>query len=366
MKVSRWVATTARAFITKGVSHVSRTWNYMVRKGVSFSLRGITPTVHVTRTVEELLFKGFPDTLMKLAKTFPFFVDADIPPWERFGWFYMRNGSTDFEGVYNVQTGINSGFGKLNTWNYFTQTPYFSGNCGKIDGFLGDALDADSIEEIVKVFSPEMCRPVILQFNGKKKVKGIMGNKYTFDDYMLDNGTKYPENKCFCNGDCFPRGVFNVSSCRYGMPGFSSLPHFHKADPYYINLIEGMRPTKEKHEFYAVLEPNTAIPLEVKVSTQLNMYLHSIPDISLYENIPEVLFPILWVDQQIKIPDSEVSKLKLLLNVPVVCTSIGILMIIAGLASLIYHFLKFKKNKYLHQENEPLNIDHQNIIILKK
>jgi hypothetical protein len=86
----------------------------------------------------------------------------------------------------------------------------------------------------------------------------------------------------------------------------------------------------------------------------------------LYENIPEVLFPILWVDQQIKIPDSEVSKLKLLLNVPVVCTSIGILMIIAGLASLIYHSLKFKKNKYLHQENEPLNIDHQNIIILKK
>jgi scavenger receptor class B protein 1 len=290
---------------------VSRTWNYMVRKGVSFSLRGITPTVHVTRTVEELLFKGFPDTLMKLAKTFPFFVDADIPPWERFGWFYMvsptiniychvyhsplhlqRNGSTDFEGVYNVQTGINSEFGKLNTWNYFTQSPYFSGNCGKIDGFLGDALDADSIEEIVKVFSPEMCRPVILQFNGKKKVKGIMGNKYSFDDYMLDNGTtfatyqnlnlntikfpgtKYPQNKCFCNGDCFPRGVFNVSSCRYGMPGFSSLPHFHKADPYYINLIEGMRPTKEKHEFYAVLEPvSTQIQFSQNFYTPCNRTL---------------------------------------------------------------------------------------------
>jgi hypothetical protein len=63
----------------------------MVRKGVSLSLRGITSTVHFTRTVEELLFKGYPDTLMKLAKTFPFFVNVDIPQWDRFGWLYMVN-----------------------------------------------------------------------------------------------------------------------------------------------------------------------------------------------------------------------------------------------------------------------------------
>jgi hypothetical protein len=83
----------------------------------------------------------------------------------------------------------------------------------------------------------------------------------------------------------------------------------------------------------------------------------------LFENIPEVLVPALWIDQRFKIPDSEVSKLKLLLNVPVVCTSIGILMIIAGLISLIYYIVKSKKNKYLHQENVPLNTVHQNKIV---
>ncbi|XP_068898284.1 protein peste-like isoform X1 [Tenebrio molitor] len=346
-----------------GVSHVSRTWNYMVRKGVSLSLRGITSTVHFTHTVEELLFKGYPDTLMKIAKTFPFFVNVDIPQWDRFGWLYMRNGSTDFDGVYNIKTGIDSEFGRLNTWNYWTQTPYFSGQCGKIDGFVGDAFDPDLIEKTIKVFSPEMCRPVYLQYEGKKKVKGIIGHKYSFDDYMIDNGTKYPENKCFCNGDCFPSGVFNVSSCRYGIPGFGSLPHFYKADPHYTNSIEGMQPKKEKHEFYAVLEPNTGVPLEVRINTQINVYLHSIPDISLFENIPEVLVPALWIDQRFKIPDSEVSKLKLLLNVPVVCTSIGILMIIVGLISSIYYIVKSKKNKYLHQENVPLNTVHQNKIV---
>jgi scavenger receptor class B protein 1 len=284
---------------------VSRTWNYMVRKGVSLSLRGITSTVHFTHTVEELLFKGYPDTLMKIAKTFPFFVNVDIPQWDRFGWLYMvyskinkclthfpfgfsvqRNGSTDFDGVYNIKTGIDSGFGRLNTWNYWTQTPYFSGQCGKIDGFVGDAFDPDLIEKTIKVFSPEMCRPVYLQYEGKKKVKGIIGHKYSFDDYMIDNGTfftnfrilfkydmfpgtKYPENKCFCNGDCFPSGVFNVSSCRYGIPGFGSLPHFYKADPHYTNSIEGMQPKKEKHEFYAVLEP---VSSHIKFSQNVEPY----------------------------------------------------------------------------------------------
>jgi hypothetical protein len=70
---------------------VSRTWNYVIRKGVSISLRGIAPTIHISRRAEDLLFKGYPDTLMKLAKTFPFFANADIPQWERFGWFYMVN-----------------------------------------------------------------------------------------------------------------------------------------------------------------------------------------------------------------------------------------------------------------------------------
>jgi scavenger receptor class B protein 1 len=197
---------------------VSRTWNYMVRKGVSLSLRGITSTVHFTHTVEELLFKGYPDTLMKIAKTFPFFVNVDIPQWDQFGWLYMvnskinkclthfpfgfsvqRNGSTDFDGVYNIKTGIDSGFGRLNTWNYWTQTPYFSGQCGKIDGFVGDAFDPDLIEKTIKVFSPEMCRPVYLQYEGKKKVKGIIGHKYSFDDYMIDNGTFFTDFRILFN-----------------------------------------------------------------------------------------------------------------------------------------------------------------------
>lgn len=68
-------------------------------------------------------------------------------------------------------------------------------------------------------------------------------------------GTNIPENKCYCGGECVPSGVLNVTTCRMDSPIFLSLPHFYGADPYYINLVDGLKPEKEKHEFYITLEP---------------------------------------------------------------------------------------------------------------
>lgn len=68
------------------------------------------------------------------------------------------------------------------------------------------------------------------------------------------SGTKRPENSCFCNGECIPSGVFNVSSCRQGSPSFLSLAHFYGADSYYTDAVKGMQPDR-KHQFYIVIEP---------------------------------------------------------------------------------------------------------------
>lgn len=68
-------------------------------------------------------------------------------------------------------------------------------------------------------------------------------------------GTLNRENECFCNGHCVPSGVLNVSTCRQNSPTFLSLPHFYDADPYFVNAVEGLKPEKEKHEFYITLEP---------------------------------------------------------------------------------------------------------------
>lgn len=43
--------------------------------------------IHVTKTVDELLFSGYQDALIDLGQLGGQMVD--VPPFDRFGWFYM-------------------------------------------------------------------------------------------------------------------------------------------------------------------------------------------------------------------------------------------------------------------------------------
>lgn len=75
----------------------------------------------------------------------------------------------------------------------------------------------------------------------------------------MDNGTLDERNKCFCVGECIPRGVLDVSACRLGAPVYVSYPHFHHADPYYVNGVVGMKPDPENHHVCITLEPVSRI-----------------------------------------------------------------------------------------------------------
>lgn len=89
------------------------------------------------------------------------------------------------------------------------------------------------------------------------------------DDSVFDNGTKYPEKRCFCSKsqligttdittnveECVPSGVRSISKCRFGAPAFVSFPHFYKADPSYLSNIKGLNPSQNLHEFSISVEP---------------------------------------------------------------------------------------------------------------
>lgn len=96
---------------------------------------------------------------------------------------------------------------------------------------------------------------------------------------LMAIGTIYPENKCFCGSKCYPSGVTDVSRCRLGAPLFTSLPHFYQADPYYLNLVEGMQPNKSLHESYVILEPKTGATLEFAARLQINMLVEPVKDV---------------------------------------------------------------------------------------
>uniref|UniRef100_A0A1Y1K1C6 Scavenger receptor class B member 1 n=1 Tax=Photinus pyralis TaxID=7054 RepID=A0A1Y1K1C6_PHOPY len=240
--------------VTMSAAHHIKDWNYFMKRGFSHTLSAVAPNAHIVKTVGELLFDGYDDPLVDIAATFPF-LSTGIPSFDKFGWFYTRNNSDTFDGVFNMGTGVQGDFGQLKTWNYENETNYYSGECAKVHGSGAEFYTKPLKKDYIGFFSPDMCRYVQLDYEEDKSLSGISGYKYSAQAGMLDNGTLRPENECFCNGDCVPSGMLNVSSCRYGTPAFVSLPHFYGADPTYLSRVEGLHPEKDKHEMYITLEP---------------------------------------------------------------------------------------------------------------
>lgn len=55
-----------------------------------------------------------------------------------------------------------------------------------------------------------------------------------------------------------------------------SYPHFYNSDPYYLSAVDGLKPNKEKHEFFFIIEPVSGLILEVGGGFQTNILIDSI------------------------------------------------------------------------------------------
>uniref|UniRef100_A0A0A1WNN1 Protein croquemort n=1 Tax=Zeugodacus cucurbitae TaxID=28588 RepID=A0A0A1WNN1_ZEUCU len=315
----------------------AKRWNSMRRNLVDVGLKLYGQEMSITRTVDEMLFTGYSDDMLDMARAMPLFGKDVEVPFDKFGWFYTRNGSADLTGVFNVYTGADdiSKIGKMHTWNFKHHTGFFQSTCGLINGSAGEFHPPYLKENgSVSLFTPDMCRTVPLDYVETAEIEGLRGFKYSGGARSIDNGTLYPENSCFCGGECVPSGVMNISSCRFGSPVFMSYPHFYNADPYYTEQIDGMMPEKEKHEFYMILEPRTGVALEVAARFQVNMLVEPITGVSLYEKVPRVFFPLIWFEQKVRITPELAADLQLLPQVLMggqifacVCFGIGLILL---------------------------------------
>ncbi|KAG8225960.1 hypothetical protein J437_LFUL006189, partial [Ladona fulva] len=243
------------AVIFQTAAFVTRHWGFFVQTSLSYFL-GRLEKVAVTKKVRELLFDGYEDPLITLADTLPALANVHIP-FDRFGWFYTRNGSDSYDGIFNMDTGGDdiTKLGRLREWNYESRTDYFDGPCGEINGSAGELWPPHRKKDHISMFSSDLCRSIDLPYASETEVWGIKGYRYEGGIGLMDNGTHDKANECFCGGECMPVGVTNASSCRYGSPAFVSYPHFLNADPIYSSKIEGMNPDPDKHKFYITVEP---------------------------------------------------------------------------------------------------------------
>lgn len=158
-------------------------------------------------------------------------------------------------------------------WNYRNLTPFATGPCAELRGTTGEIFNNPVVEDVLEIFSPEMCKYIALEYVEDAEMDGLMCRKYKLGLSSLDNGktnfqtliknkficflgTLYENKKCFCeNHYCVPTGATDISRCSFGMPAIVSKPHFYEADPYYLQNIEGLNPQKDKHEFGVYIDP---------------------------------------------------------------------------------------------------------------
>ncbi|XP_014369351.2 protein peste isoform X1 [Papilio machaon] len=342
----------------------SRDWGFLRQKGLAMGLAMFGHHVSISKLATELLFEGYDDPLLDLAKNLPASATGGAPPVDKFGLFYGRNNSLDTDGYMEVSTGAGGAAGSLPgqilKWNYEDHLPFYSGQCSKLSGSAGEFMRRDLSEQSgLELFLPDLCRTVLLEHTGSGVHDSLAYNKYELTESSFDNSSSSPENSCFCNGECAWGGVMNVSSCRYGSPSFLSLPHFLHGDPRLLELVTGLEPDPDKHSFYFAVEPKLGVPLEVSARFQLNIWIEPTQNIELFEKVPKMLFPIFWVEQKVYVEERVLSELRIVRAIldwgGAVCA--GVTLFFTVLAVKVLCCKKKQKYSRIHRDtNETRNL----------
>ncbi|XP_022912791.1 protein croquemort-like [Onthophagus taurus] len=311
--------------VAVAASYLVRKQGYPVKKILSFLLGLKEKSLILTKTVDEWLFTGYKDSLLELIASLNLPIFSSVTS-DRFGWFFGRNNSETYDGNFTMFTGSNDIelLGIINEWNGKPYSPYFNDYCAFVNGTSGELWPPVEKYDLVDIFAPDLCSSVRLQFQDSyKEFFGIRGKKYAATDFDFDNGTKYPEQKCFITDQTYPSGVRDISKCKFGAPAFVSYPHFYLADPFYANSVDGMHPNKTAHEFYIILEPNTGVPLEARAALQLNLLIQPISGISMFKKVKKTFMPMVYFTQTALLSKPLAKEAKMLLTLPSVMLYTG-------------------------------------------
>ncbi|XP_066903768.1 protein croquemort [Halyomorpha halys] len=289
------IAMTIGNYIKKYEAPLTLNMRPIINKIINAFLKTVEANVYTTATVGELLFSGYDDPFLKLASKLSSIIKIKIPM-DRFGWFYNRNMSADYDGVFNMMTGENTldNLGLLKMWNYNSRTNFFPGDCGIVEGTTGELWPVDTPQKSkATIFATDLCSKIDLDWEDETSIHGASGVIFEGRSRVFDNTTS-----CYCIGTCHPTGVREISTCRFGAPAFISFPHFYQADSVFRKMVSGMEPSEKNHTFDLTLHKITGIPLSVNARLQINVLVDKIEGIDFYEHLPRAYMPMIWFNQR--------------------------------------------------------------------
>lgn len=311
----------------------------MIKKIINLFLKSTEKKLYIRKTVRELLFEGYEDDVLELMKKLDKLLP--MPVESRFGWFYPRNTSDTYDGVANIHTGVGdlNVLGMMGAWNYMNETKFYNGECGKVQGSAGDLFPPSIAKrEAFTIYATDICSGINLKSTHTDSlIHDLPGTQFVADRDVFDNGSKYPENECYCaHKQCSdPSGIRDLSPCKKGAPAYLSFPHFYLGDPVYSNAIDGLSPNKSQHEFAMVIEKNTGIPLQVNARLQINILLRKIKNLDITSGLTHLVMPALWFHQHLTIPKEMADELRPLCDIPIYAYTIALSLLLGGILGLI-------------------------------
>nr|XP_022900239.1 sensory neuron membrane protein 2-like [Onthophagus taurus] len=244
-------------------------------------------------------------------------------------WNSVAGKQDKHDGVFTVNAGIKdvSKIGLITQWNGYAYNTIWKdrmSSCNKIKGRDGTIYAPDmQKEDVIDVFSTEICRTGVAAYDGEDKVSGITVQRRVLGADTLGDPETYPNNYCYCgkherdlygNKKCLPDGFSDLSPC-YMAPVIASYPHFLFGDQKYAETVIGLDPVPEKHQTVLMVEPLTGTPMSGRKRLQFNMILRPVPGITVLENIVPNVCPIAWVEEGMLVPDDLLNTFKTLLHV---------------------------------------------------
>ncbi|XP_066990954.2 scavenger receptor class B member 1 [Anabrus simplex] len=317
------------------------------------TMKNMTPFVHVT--AEELLF-GYDDTLVDLANKF---LPRGQRPMKQMGLLLMRNGTlNEVSTIFTGHTSMTE-FGYISRLNGMDHLPFWErAPCNDIRASEGSFFPPRRYtnKDIVHVYDKDLCRIMPLELRYTTSKDGVEVDYYTPPENIFDLPAVNPDNECFCphsDGKCPAKGLQNIAPCQFDAPVYLSNAHFYQADPALLDAVEGLKPEKEKHESYFMISPKLGVPLEGQVRVQLNLKVERSPNIRAVAKFPNIIFPIVWVQEGMEDLTPNLKRL-VYLATTVADTAVPVITygcIVFGALILIVNFVRAYKNIVFTREN---------------
>nr|CAH0101993.1 unnamed protein product [Daphnia galeata] len=295
----------------------------LTRQALGSMLGVLNQETFTVRSVREFMW-GYNDILFKLARDV---MPPDVVPHDLFGLFVGKN-ATASDGIFTIATGAKSkkNYAAIDNWNGITKLPFWqSDKCNSIVGTDGTAFPPElTPNTTIHIFNPEFCRSLPLVYYKDVVHNGVAGYRFGPPVTTFDTPATNPDNACFCppgvmerDGNCGIKGLFNISSCKFGAPMAMSWPHFLHGDSKLVEDVVGLNPDVNRHGFFLDFQPKLTIAMQATARMQINLMLSKVEDIKQAVGLREMAFPLFWFESGVvKLPEDVSQKLKMMAEMP--------------------------------------------------